>query len=229
MAVTRRMTWSAAAGVLVALLVAPALGCAPVTSGTAPLTTGAAPPTGGAAPLTSGAAPLTTGAAALTRGDLRWLARVTFGVDSATVAAYQRLGREKFLDQQLRPPSGDSGGLANAVAALSVARQSAEAQVRASRDEQQRINKLPNEEAKQQARQAVNQAGNQAIYETSKRHLMRALQSPSQLREQMTWFWMNHFTVFSGKANIKWTLAEYEDQTVRPRALGTFRELALAP
>jgi len=153
---------------------------------------------------------------------------VTFGIDSVTVAAYQRLGREKFLDQQLRPSSGDSGELANAVAALSVARQSAEAQIRASRDQQQRINTLPNEEAKQQARQALNQAGNQAIYETSKRHLMRALQSPSQLREQMTWFWMNHFTVFSGKANVKWTLAEYEDQTVRPRALGTFRELTLA-
>src|SRR5258708_14129333 len=214
MAVERRMTWSAAAGVLVALLVAPALGCAPVTSGTAPLT--------------SGVARLATGAAPLTRGDLRWLARVTFGIDSATVAAYQRLGREKFLDQQLRPPSGDSGELANAIAALSVARQPAETHVRASRDEQQRINKLPNEEAKQQARQALNQAGNQAIYETSKRHLMRALQSPSQLREQMTWFWMNHFTVSSGKANLKWTLAEYEDQTVRPRALGTFRELALA-
>src|SRR5229473_1681188 len=128
MAVQRPMTWSAAAGVLAALLVAPALGGAPLTTGTAPLTSGAAP---------------------LTRGDLRWLARVTFGIDSVTVAAYQRLGREKFLDQQLRPSSGDSGELANAVAALSVARQSAEAQIRASRDQQQRINTLPNEEAKQ--------------------------------------------------------------------------------
>src|SRR5258708_4951788 len=214
MAVERRMTWSAAAGVLVALLVAPALGCAPVTSGTAPLT--------------SGVARLATGAAPLTRGDLRWLARVTFGIDSATVAAFQRLGREKFLDQQLRPPSGDSGELANAIAALSVARQPAEAHVRASRDEQQRINKLPNEEAKQQARQALNQAGNQAIYETSKRHLMRALQSPSQLREQMTWFWMNHFSVFSGKANLRWTLAEYEEQAVRAHALGRFTDLVMA-
>ncbi len=41
---------------------------------------------------------------------------------------------------------------------------------------------------------------------------MRALRSPSQLREQMTWFWMNHFSVFSGKANLRWTLAEYEEQ-----------------
>src|SRR5258708_40099759 len=98
MAVERRMTWSAAAGVLVALLVAPALGCAPVTSGTAPLT--------------SGVARLATGAAPLTRGDLRWLARATFGIGSATVAAYQRLGREKLLHPQPRPPPRGSGGRA---------------------------------------------------------------------------------------------------------------------
>ena len=51
---------------------------------------------------------------------------------------------------------------------------------------------------------ALNQAGAQAVYETAKRHLLRALASPSQLREQMTWFWMNHFSVFSGKANVRW-------------------------
>jgi hypothetical protein len=39
--------------------------------------------------------------AALTRGELRWLGRVTFGIDSATVTRYRLLGREKFLDEQL--------------------------------------------------------------------------------------------------------------------------------
>ncbi len=47
---------------------------------------------------------------------------------------------------------------------------------------------------------------------------MRALASPSQLREQMTWFWMNHFSVFSGKANVRWTLAEYEERRAHARA-----------
>src|SRR5258705_1609267 len=57
---------------------------------------------------------------------------------------------------------------------------------------------------------------------------MRALQSPSQLREQMTWFWMNHFSVFSGKANVRWTLAEYEEQAIRAHALGRFSDLVMA-
>jgi len=174
------------------------------------------------------ASPDARGPAALTRGDLRWLGRVTFGVDAATVAAYRRLGREKFLDEQLRSPAADAGDLAKSISTLSIAQQSAQTRVRWVRSEQQRINGLPAEDAKQQARMAINQAGNQALYETARRHLMRALQSPSQLREQMTWFWMNHFSVFSGKANVRWTLAEYEDQAVRPHALGSFRDLVMA-
>src|SRR4029077_12235565 len=50
----------------------------------------------------------------------------------------------------------------------------------------------------------------------------------SQLREQMTWFWMNHFSVFSGKANVRWTLADYEE-VVRAQALGRSGDLVMAP
>jgi uncharacterized protein (DUF1800 family) len=166
--------------------------------------------------------------APLTRGDLRWLSRVTFGIDSATVAEYRRLGREKFLDQQLRAPAVDPPDLQHAIAVLTVTQQTAESRVRAARAEQQRINTLASDDEKQKARMAVNQAGNQAVYETAKRHLMRAFRSPAQLREQMTWFWMNHFTVFAQKANVRWTIAEYEEQAVRPRALGSFRDLVMA-
>jgi len=164
----------------------------------------------------------------LTREDIRWLNRVTFGVDSDTLATYQRLGREKFLDAQLRPSAADPPELAALIGEIPVTHTSAESQVKWLRSEQQRINTLPDEAAKQQARTALNQAGNQALYETARRHLTRALKSPSQLREQMTWFWMNHFTVFSGKANVRWTLAEYEEQAVRAHALGKFRVLVLA-
>jgi uncharacterized protein (DUF1800 family) len=166
--------------------------------------------------------------ASLTRGELRWLGRVTFGIDSATVADYRRLGRQKFLDAQLHPPADDPADLAAAVAAIPITRKSAEAQVKGMRAEQVRLNTLPDEAAKQAARMAVNQAGQQAIYETSKRHLLRAMKSPSQLREQMTWFWMNHFSVLAQKANVRWTVAEYEEQAVRPHALGRFADLVLA-
>ena len=163
---------------------------------------------------------------AVTRGDIRWLNRATFGIDAATLARYQRLGREKFLDEQLHPPVADPERLATEVAAIPMVQQRAADHIRSNRVEQQRINSLVSEEEKQQARTALNQAGNQVVYETMKRHLMRALESPWQLREQMTWFWMNHFSVFQGKGNIRWTLADYEE-SIRAHALGKFGELVM--
>jgi uncharacterized protein (DUF1800 family) len=164
----------------------------------------------------------------LTPGDVRWLARVTFGLDSATIARFRQLGREKFLDEQLHPPADDPAPLRAAILAMPSMTKSAEDLFEAYRAEQKRISALPTEGDRLKARTALNQAGNQALYETGRRHLMRALQSPSQLREQLTWFWMNHFSVLAGKANIRWTLAEYEEQSVRAHALGKFRDLVLA-
>jgi uncharacterized protein (DUF1800 family) len=175
------------------------------------------------------AAPARAGAPTpLKHGDLRWLGRVTFGVDSVAVDAYRRLGREKFLDAQLHPPREDPDTLRTSIAALGIEQKPAEARVREVRQEQLRINGLASDDDKQKARMALNQAGNQAVYETARRHLMRAIASPWQLREQMTWFWMNHFSVFSGKGNVRYTLAEYEAQAIRANALGHFRDLVMA-
>lgn len=163
----------------------------------------------------------------VSRGDLRWLGRVTFGVNAAVVTRFQQLGREKFLDEQLNAPLTDTPVVTTALSTFAAKAHSAEARVKAMRAEQQRINTLANDDEKQKARMALNQAGNQMVYETSRRHLLRAIESTSQLREQMTWFWMNHFSVFSGKANVRWTTAEYED-TVRAKAFGRFSDLVLA-
>jgi uncharacterized protein (DUF1800 family) len=164
----------------------------------------------------------------LTADDVRWLNRVTFGIDTATATRYRQLGRARFLSEQLQLSTEAPPTLAAAIAAIPVTQHSAEQLVRNARAEQERLKALPTEDDKQQARMALNQAANQAVYEAAKRQLMRALNSPAQLREQMTWFWMNHFNVFSGKGTVRWTLAEYEERAVRPRALGRFRDLVLA-
>ena len=163
----------------------------------------------------------------LTADDLRWLDRVTFGIDSQMVTRYRAIGRSRFLDEQLRPPDGDAPELAADLAAIATIKPTASALLKAARDEQQRINALPEDE-RQAARMAANQAAGAVLYDTTKRHLLRALYSPSQLREQMTWFWINHFSVYSGKANIRWSIAEYEDRAIRPHALGRFRDLVMA-
>jgi len=167
-------------------------------------------------------------APSLGSADVHWLDRVTYGIDLATVVRYQRLGREGFLDEQLRPPAVDDRLLAAEIGAIPVTQQTAAGRIRANRAEQQRISALASEDDRKNARDALNKAGNQVVYETMKRHLTRALQSTFQLREQMTWFWMNHFSVFQGKANVRWTLAEYEEDSIRTHALGRFSDLVMA-
>jgi uncharacterized protein (DUF1800 family) len=39
---------------------------------------------------------------------------------------------------------------------------------------------------------------------------------------------LNHFSVFQGKGNLRWTVADYEEQAIRPHALGRFRDLVMA-
>lgn len=165
----------------------------------------------------------------LSREDMQWLNRVTYGLNSATVERFQRLGRRSFLEEQLE---GRNEALPPAVqaqiAALDISKAAA-AQLWA--DEvaaQEHIRSLPDGEAKQQARKARNALGERYTYESMRRHLLRAVYSPAQLKEQMDWFWLNHFSVFARKGGIRWMVADYEEHAIRPHALGHFRDLVMA-
>jgi len=58
--------------------------------------------------------------------------------------------------------------------------------------------------------------------------LLRAIYSDRQLEEVMTDFWFNHFNVFAGKGPERLFLTNYEQQVIRPRALGKFEDLLVA-
>jgi uncharacterized protein (DUF1800 family) len=58
--------------------------------------------------------------------------------------------------------------------------------------------------------------------------LLRAIYSEHQLEEVMTDFWFNHFNVFAGKGPERLFLTNYEQDVIRPRALGKFEDLLLA-
>ena len=58
--------------------------------------------------------------------------------------------------------------------------------------------------------------------------LLRAIYSERQLEEVMTDFWFNHFNVFIGKGADRLLLSNYEQETIRPRALGKFEDLLVA-
>jgi uncharacterized protein (DUF1800 family) len=60
-------------------------------------------------------------------------------------------------------------------------------------------------------------------YVTAK--LQRAIDSPRQLQEVMTEFWYQHFNVCINKDIDRVWVGPYEDQAIRPYALGRFRDL----
>jgi uncharacterized protein (DUF1800 family) len=55
--------------------------------------------------------------------------------------------------------------------------------------------------------------------------LLRAVYGHRPLDEAMVDFWFNHFNVTAQKGPIKWLIASYEQDVIRPRAMGRFRDL----
>jgi uncharacterized protein (DUF1800 family) len=58
--------------------------------------------------------------------------------------------------------------------------------------------------------------------------VLRAIYSERQLEEVMTDFWFNHFNVYVGKSADRLMLANYEQDVIRPRAMGKFEDLLVA-
>ena len=165
----------------------------------------------------------------LKRQDIEWLDRVTYGPTTATVAEYTKLGRRRFLNEQLHPqdvrlPQPAAGQ----IAALEISHSNSAQLLAGVFKEQQRINALTDEAQKQTDRKALNDQGNKLAYEAARREILRALYSPAQLQEQLTWVWLNHFSVFQNKANDAWLVGDYVESAIRPHALGHFRDLVLA-
>jgi uncharacterized protein (DUF1800 family) len=179
----------------------------------------------------AGAAVLPTWAMSseLSREDIQWLDRVTYGPSTATVEEYRKLGRRRFLDEQLHPKDAHlPQPAADLIAALDLSHANPADLLATVFKEQQRINALPDETQKQADRKTLNDKGNKLSYEAARREILRALYSPAQLQEQLTWFWLNHFSVFQYKANDAWLVGDYAEHAIRPRALGHFRDLVMA-
>ena len=169
------------------------------------------------------------GTSAIHRGDVLWLERVGFGLDSASLAQYRSFGRAGYLDAQLAArdtalPEPIAAQI-NAMEVVHLDPLRALADVNA---QNKAINAMPDGPDKEQARKSLNDHGNQLSYQAIRRDLLRAVYSPAQLQEQMVWFWLNHFSVYQYKANLRWLVGDYEEHAIRPHALGHFRDLVLA-
>ena len=175
-------------------------------------------------------APASTAAAlpVFQRQDMFWLERVSFGIDSSSVAELHRLGRERYLDRQLAGHDALPAPVAAELAALEVTHLDPVRSIAEVNAEHKAIKAMPDGPDKAAARKALNERGNRLAYEAVRGELLRATYSPDQLKEEMVWFWLNHFSVHQAKANLRWLVADYADRAIRPHALGHFKDLVLA-
>jgi uncharacterized protein (DUF1800 family) len=165
----------------------------------------------------------------LSRDDTRWLARTSFGLDSASVARYRELGRPAFLTSQLSEPDAPlPPSISAQIAAMEISRTRPEKLLADVNAQYKVINALPDGPDKEAARKALNDHGNKLAYEAIRRNLLRAVYSRAQLQEQMVWFWLNHFSVFQYKANLRWLIGDYAETAIRPHVFGHFKDLAMA-
>ncbi len=162
-------------------------------------------------------------------GDIAWLRRDSFGLDSATLARYRELGRTRFLDEQLAdsddnlPPQVAAQINSLAVISTPLPQQLAEYRERA-----QQFKQVPAGPAKDAAKKTFQQYRRDIYQQAAQAEMLHAIYGGDQLKEQLVWFWLNHFSVYADKGPVRLFAADYEEHVIRPHALGKFKDLVMA-
>jgi uncharacterized protein (DUF1800 family) len=173
------------------------------------------------------AAPAMAAPKALTARDMLLLNRISWGADAASIARMQELGPRRWLDAQLHP-SADDQLPAQVQAEIDEMRISSTPflQLMAETEAQRRAGALlKDNDQRNAALQDYKQTISILAVLGIKRSLLRDIYSRNQLKEQMTWFWSNHFNVFMRKRDIRAMVSDYDESAIRPHALGRFRDL----
>ncbi|MBN8713795.1 MAG: DUF1800 domain-containing protein [Xanthomonadales bacterium] len=167
--------------------------------------------------------------AILGQADVRWLQRAAFGLDSATLESYRTLGRQRWLDRELADrsdtlPPAVSALIASYPALNTPPAELLDAQAQARRE----LKAMPDGDARVAARKALQQHARELGEQAQQAELLHAIYGSNPLKEQLVWFWLNHFSVYAAKGDVRLYAAHYAEQVIRPHALGRFRDLVLA-
>jgi uncharacterized protein (DUF1800 family) len=150
------------------------------------------------------------------------LNRLSLGIRPGEIEQVQQLGVDKYIQQQLSPDSiAESAILTDRLSKLDTINLSpVELFQRYNPNRRVDIQSpIPGDKKIQQQQTRV--VTNQAI----ESRLWRSIYSQRQLNEVMVDFWYNHFNVHADKGIDKLWVGAYEQQAIRPYAMGKFRDL----
>jgi uncharacterized protein (DUF1800 family) len=150
------------------------------------------------------------------------LNRLSLGIRPGELEQVQKIGVDKYIQQQLNPDSIAESPIVTARLSKleTIDLSPVELFQRYNPNRQVDIQSpIPGDKKiqQQQARQVTNQA--------IEARLWRSIYSQRQLNEVMVDFWYNHFNVHADKGIDKLWVGAYEQQAIRPYAMGKFRDL----
>jgi len=158
------------------------------------------------------------------------LNRLTFGARPGDVASVRAIGVDAWVARQLEPERISDGATDSFLTTFKTLGKTGEqlmaeypppgaalAKLRATAG---MVNATDSTKLAAQARQSYAFLG-----EIASSRVARAVMSERQLNEVMVDFWENHFNVFAGKDRTRYFLQEYDASTIRPHAMGKFRDL----
>jgi uncharacterized protein (DUF1800 family) len=145
--------------------------------------------------------------------------RLSFGARPGDYEQVQAIGVDRYIQTQLNPDQiPEPAALTAQLASLPNLTIDAGSMVQ--------LFRRPNDPANPNAKNAaIAQTGRDNVKDATAARLWRAIDSPRQLEEVMVDFWFNHFNVYSGKGRTKIWVNSYEQDAIRPHALGKFRNL----
>src|ERR1043166_824965 len=158
---------------------------------------------------------------------IHFLNRTSFGPRREDVEKIQRLGIRAYLDEQLHPERITDNIVEEKIAGLKTMRLSSRELTDLYTTPQQAKQRLA-QNPEMTPRQDMMQGPRVVILELQQARLLRAVYSQRQLYEVMSDFWSNHFNIFAAKGADRWLSTAYDRDTIRPRALGRFKDLLLA-
>ncbi len=165
------------------------------------------------------------------------LNRLGYGPRPGEVARTVEIGVEKWIHRQLDPDMIPDAAAEAAVATLDRLKLPRAELVEAYQDEIRERRRFTRAKAaaeakgeKAPARPMAGEGGErlvvaQALGELQHAKLVRAVLSERQLEEVLVDFWFNHFNVDARKQQVRATLVDYEQEVIRPRVFGSFRDL----
>lgn len=153
--------------------------------------------------------------------------RITWGATPQALAQAQKMGFDAWLEAQLHPAATAKlpAKVNDYITGLSISQRPSAAFATEQRNKQRELRKAPDNQDTFNQRRDINRANRARAQESAERATWLALYSPNQLQEQMTWFWMNHFSIWANKGLVSVFVDDYENSGIRPRSLGKFRDL----